>query len=238
MEKQLTLGGPFLWTDELPDGRQQLRGGKVMVEPVDHHVPKRVPSGLIHHWLGAAFIPNSSVEDVLSVTRNYERYSEYYVPTVVDAKPISKLLAEDRFSLLLMNKSVLLKTAMEGEYQSRYFQLDQERWYSVSIATRIQEIENYGRPTERKLPAGTGGGYLWRVVTFTRFEQRDGGVYMAVEAIVLSRDIPGAIRWFVEPVVRRLSRSSLDTSLRQTQDAVARTKLLPEVPASQNSSLR
>src|SRR5947209_3550117 len=115
MEQRITASGPFLWTDELAGRRQQLRDGKIIVAPVDQHVPKRVPSGLIHHWIGAAFIPNKTVEEVFSVTRNYERYSEYYGPAVVDAKPIAKFLSEDRFSLLLMNKSVLLKTGVEDE---------------------------------------------------------------------------------------------------------------------------
>jgi hypothetical protein len=221
MQKRFTPGGPFLWSDELAGRRDQLRAGKIIVEPIDQQVPKRVPSGLIHHWIGAVFIRNTGIDQVLSVTRNYERYSEYYRPIVMDAKTICQEPSEDRFSMVLMNKSVFRKTALEGEYESRYFQLSQDRWYSVSSATRIQEIENYRQPTERKLPAGTGSGYIWRIASFTRLEQRDDGVYLEAEAIVLSRDIPGAVRWFVDPIVRRVSRNSLVTSLRQTQDAAA-----------------
>jgi hypothetical protein len=51
-------------------------------------------------------------------------------------------------------------------------------------------------------------------------EERDGGVYIELEAMVLSRDIPAALRWVVDPIVRRVSRSSLETSLQQTADAV------------------
>lgn len=48
----------------------------------------------------------------------------------------------------------------------------------------------------------------------------EGGVYFEVEAIALSRDIPAMLRLMVEPVVRRVSRNSLATALRQTQEAV------------------
>ena len=41
-----------------------------------------------------------------------------------------------------------------------------------------------------------------------------------MEAIALSRDIPAALRLFVEPIVRRVSRSSVATSLQQTEAAV------------------
>jgi hypothetical protein len=238
MQKRATSDGPFLWSDELADSRDQLRAGEVIVSPIDPQVPKRVHSGLIHHWIGAVFIPKIRMDDVLSVTRNYERYSEYFPPVVLDAKPICRTVSEDRFSLLLMNKSVLRKTALEGEYQTRYFQLSTERSYSISYATRIQEIENYGQPSERKFPDGAGSGYIWRIVSLTRLEQRDGGVYIEVEAIVLSRDIPAAFRWFVAPIVRRVSRNSLLISLQQTRDAIARTVASPsaQLPISQNCS--
>jgi len=45
-------------------------------------------------------------------------------------------------------------------------------------------------------------------------------VYMELEAMALSRDIPVAFRWVVDPIVRRVSKNSLMTSLRQTQEAV------------------
>jgi hypothetical protein len=111
---------------------------------------------------------------------------------VLDARPICRSAADDRFSLLLMNKSVLRKTSLEGEYQTLYFHPSTDRLYSISYAMRIQEIENYGQPTERKLSDGAGSGYIWRIASFTRLPQRDDGVYMEVEAIVLSRDIPAA----------------------------------------------
>ena len=45
-------------------------------------------------------------------------------------------------------------------------------------------------------------------------------MYVEMEAIALSREIPFSLRWVVEPVVRRVSRSSLLTSLNQTSEAV------------------
>ena len=63
-------------------------------------------------------------------------------------------------------------------------------------------------------------GLIWRVHSITHFEERDGGVYIEVEAIALSRDIPAVLRWVVDPIVRRVSRASLATSLQQTEAAV------------------
>jgi hypothetical protein len=220
LQERLHSDTPFLWTDEAPDRGASLRSGEIAVLPAGPNIPKRVPSGLIHDWIGAAFIPNATLHDVLPVVRDYGRYKEIYRPAVIDASAIATSESEDRFSMVLMNKSVILKTALDSDYRSSYFRVNDQRWYSISEATRIQEIAGYGTDSQHTLPEDQGRGLIWRIYSITRFEERDGGVYVEVEAIVLSRDIPVMLRWMVAPIVRRLSRDSLFTSLRQTQDAV------------------
>ena len=118
-----------------------------------------------------------------------------------------------------MNKSLLAKTALDADYRSQYNRLDDLRWYSISEATRIQEIEDYGARSQRVLPENEGQGLIWRLYSTARFEERDGGVYIELEALALSRDIPAGLHWAIEPVVRRVSRSSMTTSLHQTRSA-------------------
>jgi hypothetical protein len=45
-------------------------------------------------------------------------------------------------------------------------------------------------------------------------------VYLEIEAIALTRDIPLSVFWLVNPAVHRLSMSSLTVTLRQTRQAV------------------
>lgn len=210
---------PFLWIDE-HCARARVRLGEPLILPATEHTPRRVPAGLIHHWIGAAFIPDAKIEDVTGVLRDYSRYKDYYRPNVIESKTIRREGPQDLFSLVLVNKALVVSTALEGDYESRYFQVDAKHSYSISQTTRVQEIENHGQASERKLPPDQGSGYIWRLYSITRFEERDGGVYLEVEAIALSRDIPAAVRWMVDPIVRRVSKSSVLTSLRQTQDAV------------------
>jgi hypothetical protein len=220
MEQHLAPGRPFLWMDEAPDRLASVLAGEIVVSPIGPQNPKKVPSGLIHDWIGAAFIPHVTLQDVMEVARDYARYKEVYQPTVVDSKAIATSQAKDRYSMLLMNKSLFLKTAIDADYESCYFQVDDRRGYSVTRTTRVQEIEEYGSPAQRLLHEGEGSGVIWRLFGITRFVERDGGVYLELEVIGLSRDIPGSLRWLVEPIVRRVSRGSLWTSLRQTQSAV------------------
>jgi hypothetical protein len=179
-----------------------------------------VPSGLIHDWVGAAFIPNVSLKDVWAVVNDYARYKEFYQPTVIDSKALAASDDKDRFSMVLMSKSFFLKTALDADYESCYVRVDERRGYSVSRTTRVQEIEEYGAPAEHALQEGQGRGIIWRLFAIMRYVERDGGVYIELEAMGLSRDIPASLRWMVEPVVRRVSRGSLLTSLQQTENAV------------------
>jgi hypothetical protein len=220
MQARLRRGNPFLWIDEGPDRRQQLRAGEILVTGVGAPNPKTVPSGLIHHWIGAAFFPNAKCEDVLSVVRDYVRHKDYYNPTVIDSHTIQQTSGMDRFSMLLMNKALFLKTALESEYESSYAPAGSHKWYSIATAVRVQEVEDYGQASERKLPTDAGSGYVWRVHSITRYEEADGGVYVEMEAMALSRDISAAVRWMVEPIVRRVAKAAMVTSFRQTLGAV------------------
>ena len=47
-----------------------------------------------------------------------------------------------------------------------------------------------GLPGESEKPVGHDFGYLWRLDSYTRYLQRDGGVYIQTEFIALSRSVP------------------------------------------------
>ena len=219
-QAHLAPGSPFLSIDAEPAQAAKLRQGQILASPVSPNVPVKVQGGLIHDWTGAIFIPNASVRDVFHVTRDYAQYKTVFRPNVVSAKPLETGDWNDTFSMVVMNTSFFAKSALDSDYRSQFTRLDDHRWYSTTETTRVQEVSNYGSPSEHKLPEGHGIGIIWSLYSFARYEERDGGVYIELEAIALSRDIPGALRWAVEPIVRRVSKSSMVTSLQQTADAV------------------
>ena len=216
----LAPGASFLASDQNQEQLGKLRAGQIIVWPASRQVPVKVNSGLIHDWIGAAWIPNTTLREMFPVVRDYNDYKHFYGPNVVESKRIASSGSEDEFCMVIMNRSVVAKTALDSDYQSTYTRVDEHRWYSISDATRIQEIADYETPSQHMLPENQGTGLIWRLHSITRFEERDGGVYIELEAVALSRDIPGALRWFVDPIVRRVSRSSLVTFLRQTESAV------------------
>src|SRR5271168_2345543 len=219
MQARLHPGAHFLWLDDEPGRAEKIRS-KPYIAPVGPHIPKQVPSGLIHDWLGVGFVPNVKIEDILRIVRDCDRYKEIYRPGVIDSISHSTDGVKDHFFMRLANKSVVSKTALDTECDASYIRVDDRHWYSVSNTTHIQEVDKFGTPGQRTLPEDEGTGLIWRLSSITRLEERDGGVYAELEAIALSRDIPAAFRLFVTPIVRRVSRDSLATSLHQTKVAI------------------
>jgi hypothetical protein len=221
MQARLQPGAHFLWLDDHPEQMEKIRAVREpYIAPVSRQIPKRVPSGLIHDWLGVGFVPNATAEDILRIVRDYDRYKEVYRPGVIDSASHSTDGVTDLFFMRLANRSVVSKTALDTDCAASYFRVDDHRWYIVSNSTHIQEIDKFGTPEQRTLPEDTGTGLIWRLSSIARLEERDGGVYAELEAIALSRDIPAALRLFVTPIVRRVARGSLETSLHQTKAAI------------------
>ena len=98
------------------------------------------------------------------------------------------------------------------------------RGYRIADAVEVREIAAYRHPEEHLLQPDTGSGFIWRIRSMARIEERDGSVYLELEALALTRDIPAALAWMVNPVVNHLSVNSLTTTLRQTRDAVSASR--------------
>ena len=73
----------------------------------------------------------------------------------------------------------------------------------------MAEVQNAGQADERELTAADAHGFLWRINDYWRFEERDGGVYVQLESIGLSRGVPAAFAWMVTPLLRTIPRGVL-----------------------------
>ena len=79
---------------------------------------------------------------------------------------------------------------LDTDHEVHYRLVEPMRWGCRSRTTRIAEVENAGTPDERMLQADTGYGFLWRLYSYWRFEQRDAGVAVQRRAISLTRNVP------------------------------------------------
>jgi hypothetical protein len=210
----------FLQVFGMPERLREVQAGEIAVWRANQRKSQHVSDGLIHDWFGAVFIPKVTMADVLAVARDYEQYPEVYKPAVIEANTMTSHQNNDRFSMLLTQKVLFVTAALQGEYETQYVRVNENRWYSISRSTRLQAIERYGRQDMALLPPDSGPGYLWRLYSVTKFEECDGGVYVEVEALGLSRDVPAMLKWLVDPVVEHLPRNSMRATLEATRGAV------------------
>jgi hypothetical protein len=220
VEERATGRLPFLWMDESPERAARVRNGEVVVAPVVAHGSEAVPHGLIHDWIGVIFIPGATLDSLWAAIHNYDNYQSMYRPVVTSSQTLACTEDSQEFQMVWQRKVLFISAAMRGHYQAHEVMLDPHRGYNVAEAVEIREIQGYGHKDERMLPPDTGNGFIWRIRSVARYEERDGGVYLELEAAALTRDIPASLAWMVNPVVNHLSINSLTTTLRQTRDAV------------------
>ena len=65
--------------------------------------------------------------------------------------------------------------------------------------------------------AGKDQGLLWALNHYWRILQKDGGLYVECEALVLSRPTPFMLGWIARPVIARAARESLIKTVRATR---------------------
>lgn len=213
--------GAFLWVDGSPDRRRQVQQGKILAQPWTGNGDLEIPDGLIHDWIGAVFVPGETLDTVLAVLQDYDHHKNIYKPEVVDSKLLSR--DGDHFRVYLrLKKTQIVTVVLATEHDAQYTRLDAKRCASRSHSTRIAELDNPGKKDERELPPGHDHGFLWRLNSYWRLEERDGGVYVECEAISLTRNVPVGLGWLINPIIRGLPRDSLANTLRATRDAAGR----------------
>jgi hypothetical protein len=219
LEQRLHPGGTFLWADEEPQRAAQVRQGQVAIENRSGRDTIAVPGGLIHEWIGAVFIPGVTLGKTLAIVQDYDHNQDNYKPEVLASRLVSRDGNDFKVYLRLMKKKVIT-VILDTDYDVRYFPLDSGRCHSRAYSTRIAEVRNAGKRDERVLPPGQDSGFLWRLYSYWRFQERDGGVYVECEAISLTRAIPAGLGWLIEPIITTLPRESLANTLRETRAAL------------------
>lgn len=180
-----------------------------------------VPGGLIHHWLGVAFISGARLAEANAVARDYPAYSRIY-KSVVSSKVLSRQ-GDDYRVLIRIKEDAGLTAVLDVRSAVDYRTQKDGSIMAVSRSEEIRQVENAGHPDESLLPVGRDSGYLWRAHTLTHFVPEEGGVLVVMETLGLSRRFPRGLGWIIEPVARRLGRKSVEGSLDEFAAAVRRS---------------
>jgi len=226
-DAELKRGAAFLRIDELPEKERRaaedsVRAGNENIEKrqtLDAGKEIRCPDGLIHHWEATAYIPGVKVDEVLKVLEDYDHHSEYYRPDVEQSKTLQH--DGDHFQAFLrFKRKKVVTVVLNTTHDVNYFRDSPMRAHSRSSASKIAQVENPGKSDEKEKPVGDDDGFLWRMETWWRVEEKDGGVYIQSEVVSLTRDIPTGLGWMIGPFVSSIPKESLVFTMEATRKAV------------------
>src|SRR5215470_12109214 len=230
MAGELRPGGRFLYpegpapahAEEMHDAFKRLKQGEILIVRQETRLNGKeldVPDGMVHHWVGLAFIPGANLAQTLAVVQDYNHRAELYKPEVIAAHVISHQ-GDDYKIFMRLYRRRFTTVVFNTEYAIHWGRVEEKKRYSNSISTRVAEVKDADQPDGPEIPVGHGNGYLWRLNTYWRFEEKDGGVYVQCEALSLTRDIPFGLGWLIKPLVTKIPKQSLDRALGRTREAV------------------
>lgn len=219
MEQSLHGSGSFLWCRQVPERDQVVDRGQVVAQFWSGEGPVKVPNGLIHDWIAAAFVRNSNMQELLALMQAYDEHKNTYKPEVIDSKLISRDGNDFQIYLRLLKKKIIT-VVLDTDHKVHYCPVDKARWVCRSYTTRIAEVEHAGSRDERVLEPDTGYGFLWRLYSYWRLEESNAGVVVECRAISLTRDVPFGLGWAIEPIIKKLPKESLVNTLESTRKAL------------------
>jgi hypothetical protein len=209
----------FLWCDGSVDRALAVESGKVVVEQLADERSSVVENGMLHDWVGAIRIPGATASNVRSLLQDYDNHAKVFHPDVLDSKLLARSGDHFEIYLRLVKKKVItvvLDTWHTVDYRTR----DDVSGYCRSFTTRVCEIEHPGKTGEFARFPDTGYGYLWRMYSIWRFEERSGGTIVECRVVSLTRDIPSGLGWIMSPMVQKLPAESLKATLEATRRAL------------------
>lgn len=220
------------WGITAYDGTRQqtdarLRRGELIIERLTLAGAANPPGALLHHWRGTAFVPGATAADFQRL-KNFGAYPQMFSPQVLRAKILTPYSGEvpDHFTAMMrVRQKHLITVVMDATYDVKFGRLDSRRGYSISRSTNIAEVASPETSEERALSGAEEHGFLWRINTYWRYEERDGGSYIQIESISLTRAIPTGLGWAVRPYVESVPRESLEFTLRSTCNAFKSNRL-------------
>jgi hypothetical protein len=203
----------------IAQSEMRLRRGELIVEKLTPSAGAAFSGAMLHHWRGTAFAPGAHAADFERLMKDFSAYPQHFSPQVVQARVLTQQGDRLQASMRVRQKHVIT-VVMDTTYDIVFGRLDARHGYSISRSTQISEISAPGTSTERALSSGEEHGFLWRLNTYWSYEERDGGLYMQIESISLTRSIPTGLGWAIGPFVESVPRESLEFTLRSTCNAL------------------
>jgi hypothetical protein len=225
---KMRKSGTFLWIDRQAEARRQqfherLKRGEIVMEHLetrDDNRPIRIPRGIVHHWVAVIFIPGATLPQTMTLMENYASYPQLFSFGVQRSKVLSQEKEDFQVQLRMFRKASF-PVFYSVDLDDRYVRVDANHGYRRSRSTRIAELAEAGKPTEHELPVGNDRGLLWRLDLDWSCEEEKGGVFLQIELIALSRNVPAIFAWLANPYIQSIPQEYLEKVLEAMRSGAA-----------------
>jgi len=205
---------PFSWLDNSRRARINVKRGEILVHNFNDPF-EPAPKAMIHDWAAAMFIPEVSVGQVVDFVQQYDRQADIYEEVLT-----SELLSKDGNDFLIkrrLRKEKVVVVVLDMESEANFEKLDDDVWIIREYTRKVMEVENAGKPNEKVIPDGQGTGFMWRMNSYWRLTGTDDGVYVEMNTILLTRDIPWGLGWLILPLVTSVPQEYVNSLLYTTR---------------------
>jgi putative flippase GtrA len=163
----------------------------------------RIEGGTVSRWCGAVLIRGITLDRLL-----YRLQHPGTPPPqedIASARVLARAPDALRVSMRIVRRALVTVT-YDTEHEMAFRRLSPTTAAARSVATRIEEV------------GGGDRGFLWKLNSYWRYEARSEGVFVRVETLTLSRDVPLLLRPIAGPIVERVARESMLRTLAALRD--------------------
>jgi hypothetical protein len=208
-----------------PETAARLHRGEPIIERLTPAHGPDLPGAMLHHWRGTAFVPGATEAQFERLMRGFAAYPRVYAPQVLAARVLAQQ-GDDYRVTMRVRQTRVITVVLDTTYDVRFGRPDSQHAFSLSRSTRIAEIADAGTPSEHAVSPANQHGFLWHMNTYWSAEERDGGLYIQIESVSLTRSIPTGLGWVIGPFIESVPRESLEFTLQATGEALR--KLQPD----------
>ena len=214
-ESRMDARKAFLLADTDPALTEQIvRGQKVRTIEANGANPHKLPGGQLYDWIGASFIPGTTLEKLVRMLQDYDHRAQYFPETISTSKLLC-ITGTDRFQYSMRMKEPAI---LDVDSDVVWEKVDAQRWRCRSVSTKVSEV-------------GKDHGYLRRLNSYWRFAETPKGVFVEAETITLSDEFGSVTRLMGSALMGINPEKSLKHSLTSMRESVLRPGLeIPKLP--------
>ncbi len=201
----------------------RFKRGEMMISDRTPSEMATLDGAMFRHWQGELFVPGAKAQDCLRLMKDFNSYPRVFHGQVV--RSTIQSANGDHYQITMRTRqeygiTVVMDTSFAVDFRST----NAQRGMSISRSTEVHEIEAAGKNNEHALDAAHDHGFLWRLTTYWTWREENGGLYLRIETLSLSRGIPTVLGWAFGPFVERVPRQSLEFTLRHVESALSKQR--------------